>query len=313
MSEKLINKGVTIVGEAKKAKRPIIVVGTARGGTSMIAGALAKLGVFMGDRAVSPVYEDVRLSESFENRDFDLAKSIIDEYSSKYEKWGWKRPSAIDYLDVVEKTMDSPSYIFIFKDILSIAQRNSISMLSEVLPGMQNALRQYTNTLEFLEKDKHYAMLVSYDKAVSYPEYLVDSLISFYELSPSQGQIAEAISFIQPNSDAYLDATRITKAHGRLGGIQDRRIFGWARYIHAKKTATVEIFLNDKVIGTVVADQPREDLDKKFGTHCAYFFDLPEGIEINSGDMIRARVTDEVRDLENSPMEIALNESAKQS
>ena len=305
MSEKLINKGISIIGESTKTKRPIVVIGTARGGTSMIAGTLAKLGVFMGDRAVSPVYEDVRLSEAFEKKDFNLVKSIMDEYSSKYEKWGWKRPSSIDYLDVVEKTMDSPSYVFIFKDILSIAQRNSISMLSEILPSMQNALRQYENVLKFLKKGKYHAMLVSYDKAVSYPEDLVTSLISFYKLSPNQNQIAEGISFIKPNSDAYLDATRITKAHGCLDGIQCQRIFGWARYIHAKKTATVEIFLNNKVIGTVMANQSREDLDKKFGTPCAYFFDLPKNIEINSGDMIRARVTDEVRDLENSPMKIA--------
>lgn len=304
MSEKLINKGITLVGEAKKAKRPIVVIGTARGGTSMIAGSLAKLGVFMGDRAVAPVYEDVRLSEAFEKNDYDLAKVIMDEYSSKYEKWGWKRPSSIDYLDIVEKSMDSPSYVFIFKDILSIAQRNSISMLSEVLPGMQNALNQYKNTLKFLDKTNHHAMLVSYDKAVAYPEYLIAALISFYELSPNKNQIAEAVSFIKPNPDGYLDITRITKANGRLGGIQGRRIFGWARYLHSKKTATVEIILNNEVLGTVEANHSREDLDKKFGSPCVYYFDLPEGIEVKSGDEIRVRVTNEVKDLENSPLEI---------
>ena len=304
MSEKLINKGITVIGESKKTKRPIVVIGTARGGTSMIAGSLSKLGVYMGDRAVPPVYEDVRLSEAFEQKDFDLAKSIMNEYSNKYEKWGWKRPSSIDYLDIVENTMDSPSYIFIFKDILSIAQRNSISMLSDVLPGMHNALNQYASALKFLGKNEHHAMLVSYDKAVAYPEDIVASLISFYELSPNKKQITEAVSFIKPNPDGYLDSTRITKANGRLGGIQGRRIFGWARYVHANKTATVEILLNKKVIGTAEANQPREDLEKKFGSPCVYYFDLPEGVEIKNGDEIRARVTDEVKDLENSPLEI---------
>lgn len=304
MSEKLINKGITIVGKNTKAKHPIVVIGTARGGTSMIAGALAKLGVFMGDRAAPPVYEDVRLSEAFEKKDYDLAKSIMDEYSSKHEKWGWKRPSSIDYLDVLEKLMDSASYVFVYKDILSIAQRNSISMLSEILPSMQNALNQYQNTLKFLGKNKYHAMLVSYDKAVACPEELVATLISFYNLSPNQNQISDATSFIKPNSYAYLDATRITKAHGRLGGIQGRRIYGWARYLHANKTARVEILLNNVVIGTVEANQPREDLNKKFGTSCAYLYDIPESVTIKCEDKIRARVTDEVKDLENSPFEI---------
>lgn len=301
MSDQLINKGITIVGEASKVKRPIVVIGTARGGTSMIAGALAKLGVFMGDRAVAPVYEDVRLSEAFEKRDFDLVKIIIDEYSSKYEKWGWKRPSSIDYLDIVERTIDSPSYVFIFKDILSIAQRNSISMLNEVLPGMQNALKQYANALQFLENGKHHAMLVSYDKSVDYPEDLVASLITFCDLLPSTQQISNAISFITPNPTAYLDATRITKAQGKLEAVTERHVQGWARFIHSNKKAEVEIFLNDKIIGKVIADLPREDLIQQFGEPCAFIFRLPDNINLNKNDCIRARVTNEIIDLSNSP------------
>lgn len=305
MSDQLINKGITIVGEASKVKRPIVVIGTARGGTSMIAGALAKLGVFMGDRAVAPVYEDVRLSEAFEKKDYDLAQTIMDEYSSKYEKWGWKRPSSIDYLDTVENIMDSPSYVFIFKDILSIAQRNSISMLNEVLPGMQNAMNQYAKALTFLSKYKHHAMLVSYDKAVAYPEDLVNSLISFYELLPSTQQASDAVDFISPNPTAYLDATRITKAQGRLEKASPQLVQGWARLIHSNKKAEVEIFVNDKIIGKAIADQPRDDLIQRFGEPCAFRFKLPENTNVNKNDKIRARVTNEVTDLSNSPIELS--------
>lgn len=305
MTEALVNKGITIVGEAKKKKAPIVVVGTARGGTSMIAGALAKLGVFMGDRAVAPVYEDVRLSEAFEQNDNNLTQAIIDEYSSKHEKWGWKRPSSIDYLEEVESIFESPSYIFIFKDILSIAQRNSISMLSDVLPGMERALQEYGHCLNFLKKGQHHAMLVSYDKATSAPQNLIKALINFYGLTPSEQQISEAISFVQPNPKDYLDATRITKAHGRLDGISGRRIFGWARYIHSKEPATVNIFLNDHKIGSVVANEPRSDLLEKFGAPCAYYFVLPENITLHNGDQLRVRVENEIIDLGNSPLEVA--------
>jgi hypothetical protein len=302
MSEELINKGITILGEAKKTKRPIVVVGAVRGGTSMIAGALAKLGVFMGDCAFPTVYEDKRLSEVFEKNDIDCAKSIINEYTSKFEKWGWKRPSSIDYLDIVEKTMDSPSYVFIFKDVLSIAQRNSISMHSEVFYGMQTALNQYGNALKFLRENNLHVLLVSYEKAVAYPENIVEALISFYSLSPTEQQYTEAVNFISPSPISYLDESRITKAEGWLDGLSGRRIFGWARYIHDKKLAKVKLMLNGKVLGTVEASQPREDIEKKYGTSCAYFFDLPEGVDIKKGDEIRARVTDEVKDLENSPL-----------
>jgi len=304
MSDALINKGITVVGKAKKSKRPIVVVGTARGGTSMIAGALAKLGVFMGDLAVPPVYEDVRLSAVFEKNDIDAIHAIISEYSNQYQKWGWKRPSSIDYLDKVNDLMQSPSYVFIFKDILSIAQRNTISMLSEVLPGMERALKQYGNCLEFLHKSNHHAMLISYDKAVSNPENLINQLKEFYDLSPSAQQLEAAIAFVKPNPTDYLDASRITKAHGRLGGLQNRTVYGWAKFLHKEQSATVEIYLNDSKLGETIANKNRADLQEKFGVSCAYYFNLPETVQIKIGDSLRARVVSEVIDLDNSPLEI---------
>src|SRR5690606_39609224 len=136
MSDALVNKGITIVGVHKSETKPITVIGTARGGTSMIAGVLTKLGVFMGDRALPPVFEDMKLSEAMESKDLKKAQRIVAKYNEKHAKWGWKRPSSIEYLDEVDNVLLSPAYIFVFKDVFSIAQRNSISMLSEVLPGM---------------------------------------------------------------------------------------------------------------------------------------------------------------------------------
>jgi len=302
MVDALINKGVAAIGQPRSENAPIVVVGTARGGTSMLAGALAKLGVFMGERAVPPVYEDVRLSEAFEAEDYEQVSRIVSEYDQKHSCWGWKRPSAITYLDDVDRLLPDPSYIFIFKDIFSIAQRNSISMLSELLPGMERALDQYGQALKFLRENRPPGLMVSYDKAVSYPEHLVDTLIQTYKIKATEEQRAEAIQFIRPNPMDYLDASRITKAQGRLGGVHQRKIFGWARYIHTKKPAEVEILLNGESLGVIEANRPREDLLEKFGTPCAYFFELPDEISLKSGDILRARVINEVKDLENSPL-----------
>lgn len=268
MSEALINKGITIVGKASKTNSPIVVVGTARGGTSMIAGALAKLGIFMGDRSHPPVYEDVRLSEAFESRNDGAIQLIISEYSIKHERWGWKRPSSINYLDYVQSQINSPSYIFIFKDILSIALRNSISMLSEILPSMERALKEYSNCINFLGSGNRHAMLVSYEKAVANPSILIESLIEFCQITPSQKRINDAISFIQINPPEYLDQTRITKASGMITNVSDTRVTGWARYVHSNKPVTLDFFVNDELVGQVVAnlapqypqDQPSENI-----------------------------------------------------
>jgi hypothetical protein len=305
MSEELINKGIAVVGTPKRERGPVVIIGTARGGTSMIAGALEKLGVFMGERSSPPVFEDMTISEVMESKNFSIAKEIVKKYSESHSKWGWKRPSSIEYLDEVEKVFDSPAYIFIFKDIFSIAQRNAISMLSDLLPAMGRALSQYEMSLAFLRETNPYAMLISYEKAVSYPEFVVSALIDFYELSPSEQQVNDAIAFIAPNPVDYLDASRITKAHGRLGGILGRTVYGWARYVHAKKPAYVELFLNETKFGTVLANLPRADLDERFGTPCAYVFALPEGVNLTVGDSLRARVVNEIRDLDNSPYKVS--------
>jgi len=62
----------------------------------------------------------------------------VQEYSKANKQWEWKRPSSIDRLSEVEQVFGAPRYIFIYKYILSIANRNSISMLNDLLPGMHH-------------------------------------------------------------------------------------------------------------------------------------------------------------------------------
>lgn len=302
MLESLLNKGVAFIGEeSESSNRPIIVVGAARGGTSMIAGALAKLGVFMGDLARHPVYEDVKLSKLFESRDFESAKKLAQEYSSRHTLWGWKRPSSIDYLDDVNRCIEDPVYIFVYRDIFAIAQRNKISALSDVSASMEKSLVQYGNTLAFINKKSPRAMLVSYDKALLYSESFVKNLVCFCGLEPTSEQVDSAVRFIQPSPDEYLDNSRITKAQGRIDSVNGRRVNGWARYVHQKKSAVVGFYLNGKLIGRQDASSFRKDLDKKFSQNCSFSFLIPDEYCLKSGDMISAKVEGDVREINNSP------------
>lgn len=302
MSDSLTNKGIAVTGTPSDSRSgAIVVVGAARGGTSMVAGSLVQLGVFMGDRAAAPVFEDLRLSTCFEKRDFASAEAVAAEYSRKHELWGWKRPWSIDHLDDVHRVLKAPRYIFIYKDVMSISQRNAISMLTDLLPGMERPLQQYAKTLEFLRQRPLHAMLVSYEKAMGDPAYFVKELARFCGMEPSQQQLRAAQDFIQPNPEHYLDASRITKAQGRLGGVANGRIYGWARFLHSKAPASVELFRNDEKIATVIANKPRPDLQERFNQACAFSFELSAEVSVTPGDVLRARVVNEVRDLENSP------------
>ncbi|MEJ5992456.1 sulfotransferase [Ramlibacter sp. PS3R-8] len=302
MSDPLTNKGVAVTGSpSDSTSKAVVVVGVARGGTSMVAGSMMHLGVFMGDRANPPVFEDMRLSTAFEQKDWEAAKAVAAAYSGSHAVWGWKRPWSVDHLDDVHRVLDAPRYIFVYKDVMSIAQRNTISMLSDLLPGMDKAMQQYAKTLAFLRARPVRAMLVSYEKAMADPAHFVRELARFCGVEPREEQLDAAQAFIQPNPEHYLDVSRITKAQGRLGGIANGKMYGWARMLHSKKPASVDLFVNGDKVGTVVADQPRPDLMQRFNQACAYSFQLPPELVLQSGDVLRARVVNEVRDLENSP------------
>ncbi|MBY5967824.1 MULTISPECIES: hypothetical protein [Halomonas] len=306
-NDALINKGIVIVGEPDSSKvSPIVVIGTARGGTSMVAGVLSRLGVYMGDRANHPVYEDVRLSEAFEKKQIARFKHIVEEYSMKHTHWGWKRPSIIDHLSEVNSLL-SPSarYIFIYKDILSIAQRNSISMLDEVTHGMERALKQYHNTLTLLGSDSIHAMLVSYDKATAYPEVFLSMLENFCSIQPTREQRDAALSFIDPEPEDYIEATRITKSEGRLIAFDGQQVSGWAHYVHKRQHAEVEIFIGERSVGVVTANESVRGGEGPDNLACGFSFTIPKNEKILPGDCVRARVVNDVVDLVNSPMRMS--------
>jgi hypothetical protein len=300
----LTNTGIVITGQESATRNPILVIGPARSGTSMIAGTLHQLGLFMGDSATSPVYEDTKLAELIESGELGGALEVMNDYTSRGPKWGWKRPSSVDRLHDIHRLFGAPVYVFVYKDLLSIGVRNSISMKSDPFSSMEMALNQYKACLDFISEVNPYALHVSYEKAVRNPENLVAALIRFCQIDPSPDQIESAIEFIKPNPEEYLDATRVTKAVGWLDGAIDRTVYGWAYYAQSSIAPEVDILVNNRLIGTAKAELPREDLTEIFGRACAFFYTLPDEISLLPGDQIRARVSDEVRDLDNSPLRI---------
>ena len=209
----LQNKGIVTLGIRERTNAPIVVVGTARGGTSMIAGTLSQLGVFCGDSAHRPVYEDLVLSSAFEDNDLEEVSKIVDRYNKAHKIWAWKRPSCVNYLRDVHRLLVNPSYIFVFRDILSTANRNLLSMNSKIVPSMKRALNDYNLALEFLLETDVHALVVSYEKAIQNPEFLVDEIIKAFDLSTSPGQIIKAIDFNPPNKAEYILKTNVKIPH----------------------------------------------------------------------------------------------------
>ncbi|MCB1876962.1 MAG: hypothetical protein KDH88_13395 [Chromatiales bacterium] len=307
--KKLINRGISLLNwQDPPEQMTLIVVGTARGGTSLAAGVLHHLGVFLGDTAADPVFEDTRLALALEEGRLSDFRQIAREYDQAHAVWGWKRPSSLFHLNTLLKELRNPVFIFLFRDAFSVASRNSLSVGSELVQSMANTLDEYQRIVRFIQKKQPVGMLVSYDKALRNKEEFVDGLAGLLPGEISAGQREQAQAFITPNPTAYLLATRQDRIIGSLDLVDAQRVAGWASYPDSTDRVTVDAFLNGEPLGQAVADQFREDLKPasvSVDGHSAFEILIPEGVELRSGDSVTVRARGDLVDLPNSPWTIS--------
>ena len=298
----LVNRGVyrsssTLPNEEEST---LLVIGLARSGTSILAGALRRLGLFMGDSAGDrPSNEDGPLRDLVLAKDWDSADELIARYNRSHKKWGTKIPGLVDQMEQAHSSFRNPRYIIIFRDVFSVANRDRISMRLDLLGGISRSIEQYRKICDFLVKNNPDCLMVSFDTALNDKEVLIEELVAFCQLRPSKQQIEDAVAFITRNPEDYLRLSRITISKGYVQSVDGQSVSGWARYVNDERVATVILKSSGDEIARVEANLFREDL-RDAGVHstghCAFEFTLPEGM---SGDDVTfsVRVLGDVDDL----------------
>jgi len=328
------NPGIIRLGDDpfawKDKPRTIIVLGVPRSGTSLIAGALYHLGVFMGDRCTPPVFEDLRLSESIANRHFSSINNTIQDYNNRFSVWGFKRATLLDdiarlktdffftsFFCFMNKTQTvirnfhnlhqrftNPLYVITFKDVFSVAYRRHISSESDLLSSIKSSLDEYEILVKLLSALTPNALLVSYDNALKLKHNFISCLIDFCQLTPSGTQIDAATDFITHDPLNYYDISRLNKSIGFLDKVNSNMIIGWARYLNHERTAEVSLFIDGVEIQRTKANLFREDLVTNRvhskGT-CAFQFTNFDSSLLKDGSLVRVKVVDDISDIENSP------------
>ena len=301
----LKNDGVLALNPpaAPAAEKTVVVLGAARGGTTMVASVLDALGVPMGEN-LGPVLEDVALSRAVESRDLGTLQKIIASRNEQYPVWGWKRPAALEYEDVWRGRFRNPYLIAIFRDPFAIANRNRISMLSDVFQNMEQSVRHLGALVAIMKKHKGPALLCSYEKALGSPAVFVRAVDDFLGLNVADRH-AEAIGRISPNSPEYLKRSRITNSRGHLDVANEQLCSGWAYYSKVpKRVAKVHILVNDRQVCEVEARFPRPEI-KERGLHptgfCGFRVEWPAGEAPRPGDRVEARVEGDIGPLKGSP------------
>ncbi len=307
----LVNTGTHVLNGADEVprERTIIVLGLARSGTTMVAGALHHLGVSMGmGDQPNGVFEDAAIGGLLDRKDHAGLAALIAERNRAHMVWGWKRPDAIDDIAAIESYFRAPEYIVVFRDLFAIANRNRISVRAGLLANMNDSLIRYKRLLTFLERNERRTLLVSYEKAMLDRQAFVKALADFVAIGGEQG-MRNAEAHVRRDDPAYLRGSRNWGGVGHLTVPAHNIIGGWAYVRGQDESAMVDIAVNGSAIATIRASLPIDDLKQRghpAGTR-GFHLSLPKAWHLNDGDVITARIVGEAADLAGSPWTFVRN------
>jgi hypothetical protein len=288
-------------GRTKAAGKTIIVTGVARSGTSLIAALLKAADVFMGEFLYDVVNEDAHMLELLRSRDRTLLKQLIRQRNGKHASWGFKIPNLNAYLKPDDLSLfRNPHLVIVCRDPVAVAVRNALSEHYSEMEAMFNATTAMQALSYFVQRTQCPVLLLSYEKALSFPNTVIDSLMGFCQVEIDEFKRGELFLQIKPNRTEYLLAATRHFA-GRIDGLLDGQLYGWCFQDRRIEPVAVDVFADDGLLGTVRADAFREDLaDQGAGSGChGFFLDLgPFGLRPNA--VIRARVNGRTIELDNS-------------
>ncbi len=180
-------------------RRTAVVLGLYRGGTSMVAGVLRSLGVFMGDR-IDPRnnHEDL----DFQGAGAEKIRECIAKRNIAHDVWGWKDPGSLFSFADWRAHVRNPYFLFVFRDGLAAAQTEiRAAQFTDVLATLRMK-QEHTNLLfhaveEAVESGAP-VMLVSYERAIHDRSEFVRELTEWFGLDASRADLSRASTWIDP-------------------------------------------------------------------------------------------------------------------
>jgi hypothetical protein len=191
----------------------LVVLGASRGGTSATAGILGQLGVFMGRSGEAPMYEDMFLNRAVKEQQDQEFCDRINEYNHQHSIWGYKGTVLNRNLSHYHYMFRNPRYLVVFRDILAIATRASVSAGHQVAPIMARQLNEYGRICEFLRKVDPSALLLSYEKLCQHPAPIVDAIAQFSGIQADGASLQRAQQFVSGTNGGHLNYINTSRSY----------------------------------------------------------------------------------------------------
>jgi hypothetical protein len=300
----LTNRGVIInrpAGPSLRGGRTLIVTGLYRSGTSLVATILRHAGIFMDRQINDAVFEDEEIGAALRSGDDGVLRRLIDERNASHGTWGFKMPQVHTDLRPEQLALfDNAHLIVTFRDIAAIAVRNSLSEYKDAMTALRDAVGQLAGLVAYLDSVSAPSFLLSYEKALIFPEDFVDALLLFSGLPSDAALRARLVGLVEPNRKAYLGrARRIYR--GRIDGFAHGCVLGWCQRIGSNDPVPLELFIDDQLVRSFLADVPLQNLlDARIGAGAHGFVVGLTGLQARPDAIIRVRVAGRMMELENS-------------
>jgi hypothetical protein len=172
----------------------LVICGPTRGGTSLAAYVMLKLGYFLGDNVNHGNHEDLEILAAI--KDPELMTAIIASRNQRRGRWGFKVPAAAHHSEWLADALRNPVFLVVFRNPVAIAKTilKRDPAVNSDLAGLAWAFQHGLRSMEFgtqVLMTEAPAILLDVDAARGTPELVVRDLASLFALSASEQAIQE--------------------------------------------------------------------------------------------------------------------------
>lgn len=197
-----------------KEEPAIVVLGSGRSGTSMIAGILHHLGVVMGQDFIEPTsanklgfFEDIDFFDLNQNRIRALSdrEQALQEIKTLFRqkrdrakgaRWGFKHPMTADLIRLYLETEEPMTLILADRPV-----EDSVESYMKAFNLLREVAEYFTyhriHVLEQIEKEGLIDLKINFADTINNPRKVVESIIETCNLEPTPEQVERAVHSIR--------------------------------------------------------------------------------------------------------------------
>ena len=191
-------------------RRTYVIFGMPRGGTTMVAGVAALLGLDIGQdlprNLEDPAFNLDVQHGAYETKLASIRRTIA-RRNAEQSVWGWKFPNAARYLPQLADDIANPHLIIVFRDFPAESYRMHDSKGGSIEDLLGTYIRRLRQIKEVIALYKCPKMFLSYEKCIAEPDHFIDELSAFLGATPPAPEArAQIRAFMNPGSYKDLGA-----------------------------------------------------------------------------------------------------------